>query len=169
MLSNQTLQSSIEEATRKVHAREAELGRVQGALAEAEHELRLLAELADLRGVEIPAAAKGLHEKPSRAASSANGLRRGPSGGRAALLDTVIEILGDAGEPMQIQALMTEVGDRDIRIPGKGSQANLIAVISRDPRIVRPQRGFYGLSEWGLEDERSASRPKRRRRRAGSK
>ena len=68
---------------------------------------------------------------------------------------------------MQIQTLMAAVKERDVRIPGKGSQANLIAVISRDTRIVRPQRGYYGLTDWGLVDSRSASRPKRRRRQVG--
>jgi hypothetical protein len=84
------------------------------------------------------------------------------------LLDTVIEILSDAGKPMQIQALMGAVKERDVRIPGKGAQANLIAVISRDARIVRPERGYYGLADWGLVDSRSGSRPKRRRRQAGA-
>lgn len=168
MLSTQTLQSSIEEAVQAVQARETELSRAQGALAEAERELRLLAELAELRGVEIPAAARSLHEKGSSTSNLANGTQRTSSRGRAALLDTVIEILSDAGEPMQIQKLMGAVKERDVRIPGKGSQANLIAVISRDARIVRPQRGYYGLADWGLIDSRSASRPKRRRRQVGA-
>lgn len=169
MLSTQTLQNSIEEAAQAVRTRETELNRARGALAEAERELRLLAELAELRGVKIPAAAKGAHEKPSPAPNLASGTRKAPSSrGRAALLDTVIEILSDAGEPMQIQALMAAVKERDVRIPGKGSQANLIAVISRDARIVRPQRGYYGLTDWGLVDSRSASRPKRRRRQVGA-
>jgi len=168
VLSTKTLQNSIEEAAQAVRTRETELNRAQSALAEAERELRLLAELAELRGVEIPAAAKGPHEKPSPAPNLASGTRKAPSRGRAALLDTVIEILSNAGEPMQIQALMAAVKERDIRIPGKGSQANLIAVISRDTRIVRPQRGYYGLTDWGLVDSRSASRPKRRRRQVGA-
>ena len=168
MLSTQTLQSSIEEAVQAVQTRETELNRAQGALAEAERELRLLAELAELRGVKIPAVAKGSHGKPSSAPNSARGAGKAPSRGRAALLDTVIEILSDAGKPMQIQALMGAVKERDVRIPGKGAQANLIAVISRDARIVRPERGYYGLADWGLVDSRSGSRPKRRRRQAGA-
>jgi hypothetical protein len=167
VLSTQTLQSSIEEAVQAVQTRETELTRAQGALAEAERELRLLAELAELRGVEIPAGVKG-SEKPSPAPNLANGTRKAPSRGRAALLDAVIEILSDAGKPMQIQTLMGAVKERDVRIPGKGTQANLIAVISRDARIVRPERGYYGLADWGLVDSRSGSRPKRRRRQAGA-
>jgi hypothetical protein len=169
MLSTQTLQSSIKEAANAVHARKAELSGAQGALAEAERELRLLAELAELRGVEIPAVANELHDTSSPAPNLANGAKRAPSKGRAALLDTVIEILVDAGEPMQIQALMAAVKERDVRLPGQGRQANLIAVISRDGRIVRPRRGYYGLADWGLVDSRSAHRPKRRRRPVGSK
>jgi len=168
MLSTQTLQKSIEEAAKTVRTREGELDRAAGALAEAEHELRLLAELAELRGIEIPAGAKESREKSSRAPKRANGVRRTPSRGRTALLDTVIEILRNAGEPLQIRALMAEVGKRDVRIPGKGRQANLIAVISRDTRIVRPQRGYYGLADWGLVDSRSTGRSKRRRRQIGA-
>lgn len=169
MLSTQTLQSSIEEAADAVHERKAELSSAQGALAEAEREFRLLAELAELRGVEIPAAASEFHDTSSPAPNLTNDAKRAPPKGRAALLDTVIEILSNAGEPMQIQALMAAVKERDVRIPGQGRQANLIAVISRDARIVRPRRGYYGLADWGLADSRSAHRPKRRRRQAGSK
>lgn len=168
MLSTQTLQNSIEEAAQAVRTREAELSDAKTALTEAERELRLLAELAELRGVEIPVAAKRSDDKSSPVPSQANGTRRASSGGRAALLDTVIEILNKAGEPMQIQTLMAAVKERDVRIPGKGSQANLIAVISRDTRIVRPQRGYYGLADWGLTDSRSTSRPRRRRRQVRS-
>ena len=43
VLSTQTLQNSIEEAAQAVRTRETELNSAQGALAEAERELRLLA------------------------------------------------------------------------------------------------------------------------------
>lgn len=168
MLSTQTLQNSIEEAAKAVQARGAELNRAQDALVEAERELRLLAELAELRKVEIPAAARKSYEELTPASNHADGARSAPSRGRAALLDNVIEILGEAGEPMQIQALMAAVEKRDVRIPGKGRQANLIAVISRDARIVRPKRGYYALADWGLEDSRSAGRSKHRRRQVGA-
>lgn len=170
MLSIETLQSSIEEAAKVVRSREVKLNRARLTLVEAERELRLLVELAELRGVELPTAAKDLRVPQSQApngAKSAPG--RSPSRGRAALLDSVIEILAGAGQPMQIQALMAAVGERQVPIPGQGSQANLIAVISRDPRIVRPQRGYYGLTEWGLEDSKPANRGKRRRRRTGAR
>lgn len=170
MLSSKTLQKSIEESVEVVQAREADLDRARLILVDAERELRLLVELAELRGVEIPAAAKDSGTAEPQALNGAKvGSGRAPSRGRTALLENVIEILSEAGQPMQIQALMAAVGERQVRIPGKGTQANLISVISRDPRIVRPQRGYYGLSEWGLKGSRQAGQAKLRRGRSGAR
>ena len=70
---------------------------------------------------------------------------------RTALLAAVIDVLTERGEPTYIGDLMTALHERSVEIPGSGQQANVIAHISRDERIVRPQRGFYGLREWGLQ------------------
>jgi hypothetical protein len=55
--------------------------------------------------------------------------------------------------------------EAEVQIPGAGTQANLITHLRRDPRFVRPSRGMYGLSEWGLENMPTPTRRKRRRKR----
>jgi hypothetical protein len=163
------LQKSIEEAVATVRTREGKLNRARLKLTEAEHELRLLIELAELRSVELPAAALELRSQQV-APQAGTGLGSRSPRSRAALLDAVVEILAKEGQPMQIQGLMSAVRERQLAIPGQGSQANLIAVISRDPRIVRPQRGYYGLAEWGLKDTQPAKgRRAKRRGRSGAR
>jgi hypothetical protein len=166
LLSKETLQKSIEDAAKVIRAREEDVNTARLRLGEAERELKLLIELAQIRGVELPEAVRST--RGASADSHPNigtGVSRTPSRSKSALLNTVIEILAAHGEPMQIQDLMAAVRERQVPIPGQGVQANLIAYISRDPRIVRPRRGYYGLSEWGLKD--TTPKPKRRRRRAG--
>lgn len=83
---------------------------------------------------------------------------------RTALLAAVIDILNERGGPTYIGDLMAALQERSVEIPGSGQQANVIAHISRDERIVRPKRGFYGLSEWGLTDARTAHAKSKRTR-----
>jgi hypothetical protein len=169
VLSKETLQQSIDEAVAAVRSREEEVNAARGLLAEAERELRLLTELAQIRGVELPEEARSVGTATGAASNGTGGaaIGRAPSRSKSALLSAVIKILQEQGEPMQIQDLMAAVRERQVAIPGKGVQANLIAYISRDPRIVRPRRGHYGLAEWGLKDTTPAPRAKRRRRRTG--
>jgi len=168
VLSKKTLEDSLAEAAETVGDREEDLNAARLRLSEAERELRLLAELAQIRGVKLPQAARQGAEVPL---SLVNGAAAGRSLSRSksVLLNAVVEILEARGEPMQIQDLMAAVRERQIPIPGKGAQANLIAHISRDPRVVRPRRGFYGLAAWGLKDTTPAPRASRRRRPGGSR
>jgi hypothetical protein len=167
VLSKKTLEDSLEEAAGTVRAREEDLNVARLHLSEAERELRLLTELAQIRGVELPRAARVGIEAPA-GSNGAGAAGRSPSRSKSVLLNAVVEILEARGEPMQIQDLMAAVRERQIPIPGQGAQANLIAHISRDPRVVRPRRGFYGLAAWGLKDTTPAPRSSRRRRRSGS-
>lgn len=166
MLSKETLQQSIDEAAAAVRAREEDVNAARGLLADAERELRLLTELAQIRGVELPEAARSVGPASNGASAATTG--RTPSRSKSALLSAVIAILQKHGRPMQIQDLMAAVRERQVAIPGQGVQANLIAYISRDPRVVRPRRGYYGLAEWGLKDTTPAPRAKRRRKRTGA-
>jgi len=173
-ISKEALEHSIRAAGEQVHKCESEVGAAQTRLAHAERELRLLVELAQLRGWERDELAKIVTER--FAGGVGNGApnetrRRTPSPTRTALLAAVVEILANRGEPMHIGELMAAVQERGVAIPGSGQQANLIAHISRDERIVRPRRGFYGLREWGLDDAKRAAPSKRRRarRRPGAK
>lgn len=167
MISKEALKEAIHEATETVRNREAEVELSRSHLAEAERELNLLAELARLRGVELP---ESTRVATAPASSSAESSGRTPSPVKSALLTAVIEILTEHGEPMQIRQLMGAVQKRRVTIPGSGQQANLIAYISRDNRIARPRRGFYALREWGVEDAVPAHKRRRtRRRKTGAK
>jgi hypothetical protein len=164
VLSKETLERSIEEVAETVRVRVEDVNAARLRLGEAQRELRLLTELAELRGVDLSAANLALVELTGEPEPNGEGsTRRAPSVSKSALLNAVVETLEERGEPMQIQDLMAAVREREVKIPGKGVQANLIAYISRDPRVVRPRRGFYGLAEWGLKD----TTPKRRRRKGG--
>jgi hypothetical protein len=172
VISREDLQHSISEARAKAQACADEVIAAQGRLAEAEREERLLVELAQLRGwsddEEGPLAAGPPVD--ARANGTGETRRRTPSPMRTALLTAVIDILNERGEPSYIGDLMAALQERSVEIPGSGQQANVIAHISRDERIVRPKRGFYGLSEWGLTDARTAhAKSKRTRSRSKAK
>jgi hypothetical protein len=165
VISKGILSKTIEEAARTVAARESDVNAARTKLNEAQRELRLLVELAQLRDIELSAAARSLIEETADAGGG-NGSEGGKRDGTA-LQNAVVAILAEHGESMQIRQLMAAVQERGVHIPGSGQQANLIAYISRDPRVVRPSRGFYGLAEWGLQDTTPARKPKRRRRTGG--
>jgi hypothetical protein len=76
----------------------------------------------------------------------------------------VVRELAAAGRPVHISELMRLLAAANVPIPGAGAQANLIAHMSRDQRIVRPSRGLYGLAAWGLENMPAPSRRRRRKR-----
>jgi hypothetical protein len=78
------------------------------------------------------------------------------------LLDIIIGELSAAGRPLHISDLMRLLRDRNIAIPGAGNQANLITYLRRDGRLVRPSRGMYALSAWGLENMPVHASKKRR-------
>jgi hypothetical protein len=169
MISKEALEQSIGEAGEGIRACKDEVTMAQARLTQAERELKLLVELAQLRGWEelVKPTTERLVETAANG-SVGETRRRTPSPMRTALLAAVIDVLTERGEPTYIGDLMTALQERSVEIPGSGQQANVIAHISRDERIVRPQRGFYGLSEWGLTDARTA-RGKSKRTRSASK
>ncbi len=79
-------------------------------------------------------------------------------------IQAVVEELTAAGRPLHISDLMRLLNQRQVRIPGAGTQANLIIHLRRDERLVRPSRGMYGLASWGLENM-SATRRRHKKRR----
>lgn len=171
MISRETMEQSIREADESVRARESEVAMAQARLTQAERELKLLIELAQLRGWEPGELVQLTTERFVEVAGNGSigeTRHRTPSPMRTALLAAVIDILTERGEPTYIGDLMTALKKRSVEIPGSGQQANVIAHISRDERIVRPQRGFYGLREWGLTNART-TRGKSRRTRSASK
>lgn len=71
----------------------------------------------------------------------------GTAGGRA-LEDAVVRYLATSAKPLHISKLRHQLVHDGIPIPGKGTDANVIARIMRDSRISRApgQRGFYRLA-----------------------
>jgi hypothetical protein len=166
VISKEDLQHAISEARTNARALADEVAEAQERLAEAEREERLLVELARLRGWSEDNPVQPAHgaAHPGANGNGKTRRRRAPSPMRTALLAAVIEILIERGEPIHIGDLMAALQERSVAIPGSGQQANVIAHISRDERIVRPQRGFYALREWGLTSARSTRSRSRRSR-----
>lgn len=150
-ISDKALSEAVQLATAEVDAAQERLTRADEELRAAERELALLVELGRLRKWRSGAAnGEGPASDERLAASALDSpppvATRTPR--RDALVQTVIDILREHGEPMPIRALMAEVESRGAPIPGRGEQANLISVITRVPDIRRPARGMYGLREW---------------------
>jgi hypothetical protein len=57
-----------------------------------------------------------------------------------------------AERPLHISELMRLLEEREVELPGAGQQANVIAHLTRSPDIVRPSRGMYALSSWGIKE-----------------
>lgn len=76
-------------------------------------------------------------------------------------VEAVISELADAARPLHITELYRTLRERAVPIPGSGLQANLIALLTRDERIYRPERGFYALSQWRPEKAPSPTRTRR--------
>ena len=85
-------------------------------------------------------------------------------GGKHPAVDAVIRELERASRPLHISELMSLLRDRKVTVPGAGTQANLITHLRRDERVVRPSRGIYGLTVWGLQSMAPTPRKVRRRR-----
>jgi hypothetical protein len=85
------------------------------------------------------------------------------------VVQAVLRELAGAGRPLHISELMRLLRDRQVQIPGAGTQANLITHLRRDARLVRPSRGMYGLTAWGLENMPASAPRRRRRKRVRSK
>lgn len=165
MISKSALEQSIRETGESIRVRQAELNAVKSQLVEMQRELRLLVELAEIRGLPVAELIETTPDPPAQddQAGHRNESEGRSSSAKADLLKAVIEILAERGSPMQIRELMAKVQERGVTIPGSGQQANLIAYISRDERIVRPRRGFYALHGQGLGDNGSAPGSNRRR------
>jgi hypothetical protein len=86
-----------------------------------------------------------------------------------AVADAAVIVLQDRGRPVHISELMTILEGQNVKLPGQGTQANLISRLRRDERIVRPARGLYALREWGLEDMPVSKQGSRKRQKKTSR
>jgi hypothetical protein len=121
---------------------------------EARQEVNLLEQLLALRR-----GAPGLvEEKPEHRSTRTN-----------PVVDEVVAELAAAGKPVHISELMRVLEARGVSLPGAGQPANLIALLTRDDRIVRPSRGMYALASAGFKDQPKLPPAKRRRARGSSR
>jgi len=69
-----------------------------------------------------------------------------------------VQILREKGEPMHYTEIMDEIQTKKkFEIPGKDPKSNMTAHLSTDTRIVRVDRGTYGLKEWQKKDPEDES------------
>jgi hypothetical protein len=144
--------------------------RVNGLLHEREvvrREVELLEELLAVRQGNLAGrtTVSSVGPEPDSAGGATRTRARQP---HSAVTATIAE-LERAGHPLHISELMRLLEERDVKIPGSGQQANLIAHLTRSPAVVRPSRGMYGLTAWGLENKARLKPAKRRRVRGQSK
>ena len=162
LLSEESIVKAIELA--RARASQAEHGRadLDRTIAKAREEERLLQRLLDVRRGTSPTVEPKLRgstvnrdASPTRPASI--------PGSKHPVVQAVIDELATTARPLHISELMRLLHDRNVPIPGAGVQANLIAHLRRDARLIRTSRGMYGLSTWGLESMGPARRVRRRR------
>jgi hypothetical protein len=135
----------------------AELQRCQTDLAAAEEKHALVHRLLQLDGdatVETTSESKADDAQPSedpepQPQDEVLPLATGSSG--QDLEDAVASILERSGKPMHIGDLRLRLISDDVRIPGRGEDANIIVRLRAAPeRFTRTARGTYALASWGL-------------------
>lgn len=164
LLSEEAIVKAIELARARANQAEHDRADLDRTIATAREEERLLQRLLHVRRGTSPSMEPKRREStvnrnssPTRPASA--GESKHPA------VQTVIDELATAARPLHISELMRLLRDRSVPIPGAGAQANLIAHLRRDRRLIRTSRGMYGLSAWGLDSMEPARRVRRRRRR----
>ena len=76
------------------------------------------------------------------------------------LLDECEKILREAGRPLHVKKIHSELLSRGVPVPGKGTEANVISRMQRSGgRFIRTGRGTYGIPEFGI----SEAKPKKRK------
>jgi len=159
------IKHSLEGIQARIASAEKERAELDRVIMAAREEERLLLRLLALRR----GAAPEQDDRPPRETPPTNGSK--PAGSedvKHPVVHAVVRELAAAGRPLHISDLMRLLHDAGVPIPGAGTQANLISHLRRDPRLVRPSRGMYGLSTWGLENMRIGTQRKRRKKRVSS-
>jgi hypothetical protein len=161
---------ALDEARARISRAEHDRAELDRVLAGAREEEQLLARLLALRRGATPANAEAGSAGPEHQTNTAEQTRIGATDAdsKNPAVQAVVQELAAAGRPLHISDLMRLLRDRQVQIPGAGTQANLITHLRRDPRLVRPSRGMYGLSAWGLENMPATTHRKRRKRRGRS-
>ena len=78
------------------------------------------------------------------------------------LMDAIIDVLQECGSIMSPAEIVTELEDSGFEIRGLDKHRNVGATLNRGKNsgvLVNPERGQWGLAEWGLT---AASEPEQR-------
>ena len=153
------LQKALSAVREQIREAEGELNEIYRKMNRARQEERLLVQLLKLRNQHLSDA------PPENSPNLTNmqGSEESTSISDHPVIKAVIGELASAGRPVHISDLMRTLHESGIRVPGSGTQANLISYLRREPQLVRTSRGMYGLAAWGLENMPVVRREKRRR------
>src|SRR5580704_6165821 len=155
IMSEAAIRAALDDVRLRVSEAERRRTELDRIIANGKEEERLLIRLQALRSGELGMDA----EAPSRS----DPVAPRAAGAGSLTVGAVVGELTNAARPLHVSELMRLLGERGIPIPGAGTQANLIAHLRRDNRIVRPSRGMYALAASGLENMPSRTGRKRRR------
>lgn len=155
LMPNEAIENALAVIRQRIDEQEREYAELAKRIAAGKEEEHLLRRILAVRRGEGPTGSIASQNKSEHTAVKPG------SGG---LLDIVAEELRLAGRPLHISDLMRLLGLRHMKIPGAGTQANLITYMRRDQRFIRAARGVYALAEWGLDEMPPSRRRKRRRR-----
>ncbi len=166
LMSDESIASAlgaVRERLAKIERERAELERTSAVTREEERLLDRLLSLrrGGVRSFEVTAASVATSDT-SLTFAVPEVLALGKS--KHPVVQAIVDELAAAGRPVHISDLMRNLRDRSVRIPGSGTQANLISYLRRDSRLVRPSRGMYGLAVWGLENMPTTKGRRRKRR-----
>lgn len=164
----QTISQALNEVRSRIAQAEHERAELDRTIAAAREEERLLLRIVALRQGKVSVDPNAsLHQGDGDAPRPKKATDAAPS--KQPAVQAVVHELATAGRPLHISDLMRLLREQRVVIPGAGSQANLITHLRRDPRLVRPSRGMYGLAAWGLENMSTKTQRKKRRRRVRAK
>ena len=142
------LKKALSAVREQIREAEGELEEIHRKMNLARQEERLLVQLLKLRGQHLSDASS----ENSPNLTNLQDTEESTSISAHPVIKAVIGELASAGRPVHISDLMRVLHEAGIRVPGSGTQANLISYLRREPQLVRTSRGMYGLAAWGLEN-----------------
>jgi hypothetical protein len=161
-----TLKQTLATVRTRISARQTDIERLQREQTEDLEEEGLLSRLVDLKTNRH--SKSGASEALPRVAEPKPSYTSAGTGGDMVRKAAIAALSGE-GHPMHISVLHSRLEEMGVPIPGKGTQANVIAHLGREPSIIRLSRGIYGLKQWNLTPKTlrpEKSRPRRRGRSA---